>query len=211
MGVGALADGYALSKQPTLRNGLVLVGDVVILAGGRLVHEAVQEAGYTKPSWVEFIDSVAEFKGGARPELARQAHDLYLEQKWGELQTLFERNNINGGWPPNRGFISERATTLKAEDNTVFDRYGGYVDRETGEFTDKGTFAAPENVPFGERGLQESTKAKPYNRYQVLKDIPEVKEGRAIPWFGQPGKGIQYELPKGINQLISEGYIKKLP
>jgi len=34
LGVGAVADGYAFYKQPTQRNGLVLVGDVVVLAGG---------------------------------------------------------------------------------------------------------------------------------------------------------------------------------
>ena len=215
MGVGALADGYALYKQPTLRNGLVLVGDVVILAGGLVAHEAVKglTAGPkpTPPTWVEFIESVAEFKGGARPELARQSHDLFVEGKWTQLETLFERNNLNGKWPPNRGFMAEREITLKAKNKTVFDRYGGYNDRETGEFTDKGVFAAPEKVPFEQRGLQEATKDKPYNRYQVIKDIPGVKEGPAIPWFGQPGKGIQYELPKSINDLINEGYIKKLP
>lgn len=215
MGVAAAADGYALYKQPTMRNGLVLVGDVVTLAGGLVVHETVKglNAGPrpTPPTWVEFIESVAEFKGGARPELARQSHDLFVEGKWTELQTLFERNNINGGWPPNRGFISNRTTTLRVKDEVVFDRYGGYEDRETGEFIDKGTFAAPDNVPFGERALPEATKAKPYNRYQVIKDIPDVKEGSANPWFGQPGKGIQYELPKGVNQLLAEGYIKKLP
>ena len=211
MGVGAAADGYALYKQPTLRNGLVLVGDLVILAGGKLAHEAVQAAGYAKPSWVEFIDSVAEFKGGARPELARQAHELYLEQKWGELQTLFERNNLNGGWPPNRGFISSRTTELP--ENFEFDRYGGYNDPKTGKFKDSGSFIAGEEVPFPQRALPEAykdPKIKPKHTYRVVKKITDVKEGKAIPWFGQPGKGAQYELPAGIDELIADGSIERL-
>ena len=212
MGVGAAADGYALYKQPTLRNGLVLVGDIVILAGGRLAHEAVKGAGYAKPTWVEFIDSVAEFKGGARPELARQAHDLFIENKWGELETLFNRNGINGGWPPNRGFISVKTTELP--ENTVFDRYGGYTDSKTGKFKDSGGFVAKEEVEFPNRALPESykdPKVKPKHAYRVIKKITDVKEGEAIPWFGQPGKGTQYELPAGIDELIAGGYIERLP
>jgi hypothetical protein len=40
-----------------------------------------------------------------------------------------------------------------------------------------------------------------------LKDLPADKE-KAIPWFGQNGHGIQYELPMSIDDLISDGYLK---
>ena len=163
------------------------------------------------PTWVEFIESVNEFKGGARPELARQSHDLFVEGKWTELQTLFERNNINGGWPPNRGAIATREIELPP--NAEFDRYGGYVDPKTGRFRDSGTFVAREDVPFPQRALPEAyndPKIKPKTTYRVLKPITGVKQGETIPWFGQPGKGTQYELPAGIDDLVNGGYIEKV-
>ena len=197
--------------RPTLRNGLVLVGDVVILAGGRLAHEAVKglTAGpkAASPTWVEFIGSVEEFKGGARPELARQAHDLFLEQKWGELQALFKGHNINGGYPPNDGFISTKTVTL--EPGTTFDRFGGYRTPK-GEFKDGGKFVAPDDVPFEGRALPESALGKERHKYEVLKPIPDVKEGKAIPWFEQPGKGKQYKLEDSIDDLKEAGYIKEI-
>lgn len=47
--------------------------------------------------------------------------------------------------------------------------------------------------------------------YEVLKPITNVQEGPAIPWHGQSGMGTQYELPKGIDQLLDEGFIKEIP
>ena len=189
----------------------MLVGDVVILAGGRLAHEAVKGAGYAKPTPMEFIESVVEFKGGVRPELARQAHDLFVAGKWTQLETLFKQNNLNGGWPPSRGAIATREVELPA--NAEFDRYGGYIDPKTGKFKDSGAFVAREDVPFPKRALPESysdPKVKPKTTYRVLKPIKGVKEGEAVPWFGQPGKGTQYELPAGVDDLIDGGFIEKI-
>ncbi|RZJ57627.1 MAG: DUF4237 domain-containing protein, partial [Hymenobacter sp.] len=228
MAIGMSVDAGVAVVHPTPANQAVVVGDAVGLALGYGIGKAIgagvskfgpevaelfaqqmaKRAGVKAP-FVDFIESVEQFKGGARPELARQAHDLYMEGRWKELETLFDRNGINDRWPPNRGFIKVSETTLK--ENYVFDRYGGYIDRETGEFVDKGTFVAPKDVPFPERALPEITKSKQYYRYQVLKDIPGVKQGEAIPWFGQPGGGTQFELPGGIDDLIRKGYIKRLP
>nr|GFD17633.1 hypothetical protein [Tanacetum cinerariifolium] len=58
--------------------------------------------------------------------------------------------------------------------------------------------------------LPAGTKSKQYYSYKVLKDIPGVKQGQAIPWFEQPGQGIQYELPGGIDNLIRKGYIERI-
>ena len=41
--------------------------------------------------------------------------------------------------------------------------------------------------------------------------IPTVAEGQAIPWFGEVGKGIQYKLPYGIDDLKNNGYIIEIP
>jgi hypothetical protein len=44
----------------------------------------------------------------------------------------------------------------------------------------------------------------------VLREIPGTKKGEIIPWFGEKGGGLQYELPANINDLIKEGYIKPI-
>ncbi|WP_432416185.1 TNT domain-containing protein [Thermoanaerobacterium aotearoense] len=50
---------------------------------------------------------------------------------------------------------------------------------------------------------------KPYNVYEVVKPF-EGLEGKIATWFDQPGGGIQYKLPKTIEGLINEGYIRKV-
>ena len=117
---------------------------------------------------------------------------------------------------PNRGFIDMKPGTLKAGDS--FDRFGGKIDPVTGKFVDTGRFVAPFGADFGGRALPQThldgdpvTGEKPeFKGYKILKDIP-VTEGDAIPWFGQPGGGKQYELPKGgIEKLIADGYIVEI-
>lgn len=155
-----------------------------------------------------FDDFKASVGGGIADEaLAKEAFELFKLKKWAELESLFNANGLNGGWPPNRGFTSISDTTLPA--GFKFDRYGGYMDGPT--FKDSGTFVAPDGASFPSRALPEATLGKPYNHYEVVKPIPGVKEGPAIPWFGQPGKGMQYELPPGgIDQLIKDGFIVKV-
>ncbi|MBL7932504.1 MAG: TNT domain-containing protein [Bacteroidia bacterium] len=132
------------------------------------------------------------------------AWNYFKQGKWKELEEIFKTNNVNGGWPPNRGFI--RFSTKNFEINTTFDRYGGYF--ENGVFKDKGTFASPLGATFESRALPASTLNKPYRKYKVLKQIPNVKSGEAIPWFDQVGNGIQFELPESIDDLISGGFIE---
>lgn len=53
---------------------------------------------------------------------------------------------------------------------------------------------------------------KPYSKYKVVKEISGVKHGKTIPWFDQPGNGLQYEFPEesGIGYLLKNGYIEKI-
>jgi hypothetical protein len=154
-------------------------------------------------SFDEFRASVKDFKDPANQQLAQQAYDLYKAGKWKELESLFNKNSLNGGWPPNRGFINVKNSTLKP--GSTFDRYGGWT--ENGVFRDKGTFVSPVNEPFPNRALPDATKDKPYMKYEVVKPIP-VKEGKIIPWFNKPGNGTQYELPETIEDLVKAGYIR---
>lgn len=138
-------------------------------------------------------------------EIAQKAFDLFNKGDWNGLENLFKQYNLNGGWPPNRGATGTFETTLKPGDK--FDRYGGWYD-ENGVFQDKGTFVAKDGTPNTDRALQPGTDGKPYYRYEVIKEVPGTKQGDVIPWFGEKGGGIQYELPANINDLIKEGYIK---
>ena len=187
-----------------------------ILGGGigAGMSRGLGRAGFTgfKPqmrpaSFSNFSKSVKEFEGN--PALAKEAHDLYRQQRWGELENLMNKNGINDGYPPNNGAIATRTTTLRP--GTQIDRYGGYY--KDGVFKDSGKFASPNGASFGSRALPESSLSKPYNTYEVVKPIPNVQEGQATPWFGQPGKGVQYQFPQkgGIDELLNGGYLKKIP
>ncbi|MET3036855.1 TNT domain-containing protein [Chryseobacterium sp. NRRL B-14859] len=157
---------------------------------------------YKKPSFEDFKKTVDG--GFPSDEIAQKAYDLFNKGDWKGLESLFAEHSLNGGWPPNRGAMGTREMSLKPGDQ--FDRFGGWID-ENGMFQDKGAFVAKDGAPYTDRALPKGTDSKPYRRYKVVEEIPGVKEGEAIPWFGEKGGGIQYELPANINDLIKEGYI----
>jgi hypothetical protein len=41
----------------------------------------------------------------------------------------------------------------------------------------------------------------------VIKAIANIKMGEIIPWFNEPGLGVQFEMPVGIDDLKQGGYI----
>ncbi|MGR5149724.1 RHS repeat-associated core domain-containing protein, partial [Photobacterium alginatilyticum] len=157
----------------------------------------------------DFCETVDEFE--ERGALAQDAFKLFKEQNWDALHVLFNENKLNGGWPPNRGAISTSDVTLPV--GTRIDRYGGFIDSGTGEFRDLGTFVAKAEEPFEKRALPLDTINKPYKKYEVvidIPDIPDVQAGKVIPWFNQAGKGMQYELPLSIEELIDNGFLKEI-
>ncbi|MBB3802148.1 hypothetical protein FHR47_002396 [Xanthomonas arboricola] len=91
----------------------------------------------------------------------------------------------------------------------TFDRFGGRFD-EYGNFTDRGNFVAPLDVPFDQRALPSSSMDSPQKKYVVLKPIPKVESGNASPWFGKPGGGVQHKLPMSIDELKSNGFIREI-
>ncbi|WP_228849557.1 TNT domain-containing protein [Halocynthiibacter styelae] len=52
-------------------------------------------------------------------------------------------------WPPNYGF-DDPPTIRELQPGQTFDRYGGRID-VNGNFSDRGSFVAPDNVPFDQR------------------------------------------------------------
>ena len=129
------------------------------------------------------------------PNAMKRAWKLWKAEKWTQLETYFEKNNLNGEYPPADGFISVEMMTLV--DDTWVDRYGSLW----------GTFVAPTGTPFGERSLPASSKSRTYYRFEVTKDIDSVLMGKAIPWFNEPGEGVQYMMPRSMKALVKGGYI----
>ncbi|QEC78327.1 TNT domain-containing protein [Mucilaginibacter ginsenosidivorax] len=155
-------------------------------------------------SYSVFVASVADFADSTKKTLAKTAWQLWKHEQWAELEQFFSTNNLNGGWPPNRGALSLKMITLQA--GLLVDRYGGYYDADS-VFQDKGTFVSFVNVPFPQRALPDKTLQSPYRVYKIVKPIADVKKGQIIPWFNKPGLGIQFELPYNINDLKKGGYI----
>ena len=106
---------------------------------------------------------------------------------------------LTSPWPPNRGFFGKpKNQTLNP--GTVIDRYG----------YEGGSFVSPKGVPFKNRALHPTSASKPYNVYEVIKPI-DVQAGYVAPWFGEPGMGVQYELPSSVADLIEQGIIRRIP
>jgi hypothetical protein len=99
-------------------------------------------------------------------------------------------------YPSNRGFLGE-PTSQVLESGA---RIGGYG-------SEGGTFVSPEGIPQPMRALPPGATMRPDNVYEVVNPI-EVQAGTVVPWFGQFGLGIQYELSGSIANLIQNGFLK---
>ena len=123
--------------------------------------------------------------------LAQKYGMTYTKGKKGEDR--FYSDEGRPIYPPNDGAVGTPKTiTLKA--GTVIDRYGW----------PNGSYASPKGVSYENRALSRTT-TQAYYVYQVVKDIENVQAAEVASWFGQPGGGIQYKLPKKISEL--EGYL----
>ena len=183
--------------------------DPIGLAGGiNLYQYAPNALGWVDPwglsrcknDWNEFQKKSNKRQFSSRTQ-ASKAYALWKKQDWAALEKFMG----DGAWPPNRGFITATKTTLKP--GTKVDRYGGWTDADG--FHDSGTFISPAGSSFEGRALQQNTLNKPYSVYEVLKPLP-VDSGPAIPWFGQPGRGTQYETSEAIEALIENGFLRKI-
>lgn len=134
--------------------------------------------------------------------------NLYIHHQWMELENLFNTLSLNGGWPPaNGGYNTSTVTIRKGQ---VFDRYQSYYNPSvnTGGYPQlTGSFFSPvidgKSFPYGMRALRnpENTAAL-YYKVEVLKDLTfGGLSATVIPWFGQPGQGLQtsWNIPSGQN------------
>lgn len=124
--------------------------------------------------------------------------ELWKAEKWTELASVINQpgDTLNYGYPPANGFISMELVTLPV--GKKLDRYG-YLG---------GSFVADAGASFGGRSLKASSKNAPYYTFVVTKDIPNVSAGKSIPWFEQPGMGMQYNFADPIDSLVASNYLK---
>lgn len=104
-------------------------------------------------------------------------------------------------WPANRGFMAGEGGQASVLPGQVLDRYGG-----TG-----GNFLAPAGTPAAARSLAPGVELRPLTSYEVLQPF-EAGAGRAAPWFGQPGLGLQFDLgTRTVQDLINAGALRPIP
>ncbi len=119
-----------------------------------------------------------------------------LDEKW------FKKNgDLN--WPKDDGFVElpHRLTLKKGE---KIDRFSS----ETG-VDDMGSFLSPAKTPYGERALPYDSSKMNHTEYEVVKEI-EVNSGKAAPWFGEKGGGIQHQTDMSVGELVEDGFLREV-
>ena len=149
--------------------------------------------GYTYAEFVATV-KVTDSQSVFLPKL----WELWKAEKWTELESVINQpgDTLNYGYPPANGFVSMELVTLPV--GKKLDRYG-YLG---------GSFVADEGASFGSRSLKSSSRKAPYYTFIVTKDIPNVSAGLSIPWFGEPGMGMQYNFADPIDSLVASNYLK---
>ena len=130
--------------------------------------------------------------------IAREVHQLYTNQNWREIEQIYNRLNINNGFPPTDGGYNKHTRLIKA--GTKLDRYQkNYAGEIKGEFVSPLT--GDVKYSFEERSLKGTIRDYDvYYQIEILEDIL-VEESTIIPWFGHIGGGIQYKLTENLREL----------
>lgn len=102
------------------------------------------------------------------------------------------------GDPPTTLYTDQRLTILTP--GTEIDRFGDQLGNTV--------YAARTRYPH--RSLPPDYIERQYRVYRV-RDPLRALTGTAIPWFGQPGGGMAYLLPRSIKDLLHEGAIVEIP
>ena len=119
-----------------------------------------------------------------------------LDEKWfkdtGELD-----------WPKNDGFIGNpQRQSLK--EGEVIDRFSSKVGAK-----DRGNFLSPANTPYSDRALPYDAAKMKHAKYEVVKEF-DVNSGKAAPWFGEKGGGIQHKTDMSVRDLIKQGFLREV-
>ncbi|GAA1949010.1 TNT domain-containing protein [Catenulispora subtropica] len=102
------------------------------------------------------------------------------------------------GDPPTTLYTDHRLTVLTP--GTEVDRFGDQLGNTV--------YAARTRYPH--RSLPPDYVEREYRVYRVREPLRALA-GTAIPWFGQPGGGTAYLLPRSIADLLREGVLVEIP
>ncbi|ACU69517.1 conserved hypothetical protein [Catenulispora acidiphila DSM 44928] len=109
--------------------------------------------------------------------------------------------------PPITPLAGDPPTTLYSDQRLTILTPGTEVDR-FGDQQGNTVYAARTRYPH--RSLPPDYIGRPYRVYRV-RDPLRALTGTAIPWFGQPGGGMAYLLPRPIRDLLHEGALVEIP
>jgi hypothetical protein len=112
-----------------------------------------------------------------------------LDPKWYD-----ENGNVK--WPDNRGFQGE-PKIVELQPGKILERRGGPT----------GTFFTEPGTPVEKLSVPPEVEAMAPEKYRVLKPIPDTATGKAAPWFGKPGGGVQYKTKETVEKLIEQGFL----
>ena len=142
----------------------------------------------------ESQDATAE---SAAPVPLNFNHEGATSDRQAETREVSNFVAAESGLPAARGFVAGEGGQASVLPGQVLDRYGDA----------SGSFLSPAGTPAAARSLPPGALARPLNSYQVLQPF-EAGAGRAAPWFGQPGGGLQFDLgTKTVQDLINSGHL----
>lgn len=155
----------------------------------------------------DFIKSVRDFNNGAKAELAELSWDLWKQQKWSELEELFNKNELNRLWPPNSGAINlhkiEHADELAGK---TFDRFQD-TENLGGSFASPVTTGEVNTVfTYDSRALSAKIpEGTYYIKFELSSNLPAnlmFEYGDAIPWFTTLGGAVQIKSSIKFSELV---------
>lgn len=102
---------------------------------------------------------------------------------------------------PNNGRVEGTVVNNQTiKQGTIIDRYGSKY----------GNYTSPIGTSFEARALPYKDNSWAYHKYMVIKDIDGVTTSQIAAAFGQPGGGIQFELPSSVKKLVEAGFLKEV-
>ena len=156
----------------------------------------------------EHFDNLATFIGNYGHDAVKVAFEWTYKpdfEVYANHKSIFDNpkyyNQMTGSieWPDDDGFLGGVSVDEVLSQGTLIDRYG----------LDTGKFTSPINTPMEMRAIDPMARTRPYKVFEVVEPIT-VKSGEIVPWFDEPGGGIQYKMPKTIEELLDDGVIRRV-
>lgn len=179
--------------RAVLANLLICFGLLFVSAGTASGHVVVANSASSPVSQAAIRARVEANVTQSAAARASSNFDTFVQSEG----RLYEQLDI---WPPNMGRVGP-VEIVDLQPGAIIDRFG----------LPNGRFLAPQGTPFPSRALPSSYEAaKPYFMYEVVRPIPGVIQSRALPWFGKPGMGVQFELPRSSTNYLNpnNGYVR---